>query len=153
YLILMAAALCRDTGFLLAIAWILPLLTSRRFRDALRWSTALIPAIAWNIFITFRVPQTVNVPPGKLVPFMGWLEPILHPLPYPLTGLMLALVRTLDVVQLLGLLLAFLAALRYWRDVPRNPLRGAAFLFALLGLLMPALWPGDPYYARIFSPL
>ena len=153
YVVLMLAALCRDTGFFLTFAFVVPLLFRRRFRESLTWTTALIPALAWNLSISWRMPQTFTFRKSIIMPFGGWVEPFLHHPVYHLAAAPLVAVHILDWLQFAGLLLSFLLGLRLWRDAMQNPLRAACFLWACMGILWPVLWQIDPYATRLVSPL
>jgi hypothetical protein len=153
YLVLALAALCRDTGAFLAVACVVPLLFHRRFREAAVCSSALIPAAIWNVFVSWHIPSNLAVPNGKLVPFLGWLGPWLHPAAYNLSAALATAVRALDWLQLAGLLLAFLLGLSAWREARNSPIQAACLLWSAMGILLPPFWQEDAYFSRLFSPL
>jgi hypothetical protein len=147
------AALCRDTGVILTVAWIIPLLARKQFREALRWGIALAPALVWNLFVTLHMPPGIGVDLAKILPFAGWIELWLHPPVYHLSPALTAFILVLDWMQLLGFLLAFLLGLRRWREAPSNSLAGVCVLWAAMGILLPPFWQDDIYVSRLFSPL
>ena len=53
---LAAAALSRETGFLLIAAYVLYLLGIRKFRKAGVFSMAAVPAVCWYLFVRLHVP-------------------------------------------------------------------------------------------------
>jgi len=154
FAILALVALCRDSGVLLTLAVMIPLAVRRRFRESLLWAMALMPALAWNVFVSWHVPEPMVVPKGRLfVPFSGWVEPFLHPPIYHLAAGWTLAVRAFDWLQLFGLLLAFVLGLRQWRKAKSDAVAAACFLWAAIGIFWPALWQLDPYATRLVSPL
>jgi len=153
WLVLALAALCRDTGVVLAVAWAIPLLAQRKFREALGWSAALLPAAAWDVFVSLHMPAGSGLSLAKVMPFGGWIEPFLHPAVYPFALPVRIAVHALDWLQLAGFLLAFLLGLRRWREARSNALAAACVLWAAMGILLPPFWEADVYVSRLFSPL
>jgi hypothetical protein len=115
--------------------------------------TALIPALAWNAYVSAAMPHLALQNDGKLLPFAGWVWAWLHPAVYRLPAALTAVVRALDWLQLAGFLVAFVMALRWWREAGQNAVLAACVLFAIMGILLPPLWQEDPFVARLFSPL
>jgi hypothetical protein len=153
YLVLLLAALCRDTGFYLTLACVIPALFRRRFREAAWLASATVPAVFWNVFVSLHLPHS-PVSGAQLIPFFGWIAPWLHPVAYPFSAAVNTSVRAFDYAQLLGLSLAFLLGVWRWREVCSNPIRGACLLWAATGLLLPPLFQQDCYSsARVFTPL
>ncbi len=153
WLVVALAVLCRDTGIILAVAWMVPLLVRRKFREAAVFATALLPAAAWNVFVSLHMPPGTGVTWSRIVPFGGWIELWLHPPVYHLSPVLTAAVRALDWLQLLGFLLAFLLGLRRWRQARTNALACVCVLWAAMGILLPPFWQDDIYVSRLFSPL
>ena len=83
YAVIVMAALCRDTGMVLAIACCVPLLLERRLRGCLPFLAALLPAILWRLFIVIHVPPPGPVPLNALYPFRGIAGILMHPTVYP----------------------------------------------------------------------
>ncbi len=66
YVILAAAALCRDAGFLLFAAYALHLATLRRYRQIALFTTALLPALAWILWVCTQLPAGETFNPSVL---------------------------------------------------------------------------------------
>jgi len=154
YAVLVAAALSRETGLLLLAACVLWLAWKRRFRAALLFSTAALPAAAWMIFVQMHTaPADAHLLTWRLV--SGFAGRLLHPFSTYPSAVVRALIDSFDVVALAGLGLALIwAALSAWRR-RLTPVSIAIYLFALLAL---ALAPGDTWsdvysFGRTLSPL
>jgi hypothetical protein len=151
YVVLVLAALCRDTGFILAMAAAIPPLVSRRYRASLFWLSALLPAIVWYAFVRWRVGPGA---PDAAWPLYGVWESIRHPMQYPFPPAMTAGVRVFDGLQTLGQLLGIGLALRRWKEAAVDPMRVAVVLWAILGICLPiSTWSDFYSAARVFSPL
>ena len=150
----MAAALARETGLLPIAACVLWLLVGRRFREALLFSTAALPAACWYVFVSLH---TTPAPFEYLTPvlFSGIVGRIIHPAAVAASPGIQVLAFLLDLLALAGvagaLLWAFLRALRR----ALTPLAIAIYLFALLAMV---LAPGDAWsdvysFGRTLTPL
>jgi hypothetical protein len=142
------AALCRDTGFVLALACCAQLAAQRRFRACLPFLLALCPALLWYAYVAVHVPRLVIHTP---LPFDGLLRiglsPPLYPFPAPLT----AAITALDWLELAGLFLAAGIGIAGWRRAASHPMAGACVLWSIVGLM---LTPQEVYSgARILTPL
>ncbi|MGA2185337.1 MAG: hypothetical protein ABSH47_20140 [Bryobacteraceae bacterium] len=154
YAVLVAAALARETGLLLIAACVLWLLVGRRFREALLFSTAALPAVCWYVFVSLH---TTPEPFEYLTPvlFSGIVGRVLHPAAVAASSGIRVLAFVLDLLALAGvagaLLWAFLRALRR----ALTPVAIAIYLFALLATV---LAPGDAWsdvysFGRTLTPL
>jgi hypothetical protein len=153
YVVLVLAALCRDTGFYLTLASVVPLLFRRRFRESAIMASAVVPAVGWNVLVSLRLPHGA-VSASQWMPFGGWIAPWLHPAVYPFSTAINTTVRAFDYVQLTGLLLAFVLGVWRWREARSSPIRTACLLWAATGFLLPPLFQQDCYSsARVFTPL
>jgi hypothetical protein len=154
YAVLAAAALCRESGFLLTAAYGLHLLTLRRFRESLTFATAVVPAVAWNAFVSLRIPGGPAFELQYAIPFWGLLRTLWHPTSYPFAPATSAVIRAFDYLELAGLGLAFGLAFRNLRQAASEPVRAACVLWAIFGLTLAAFSWSDCYAtARILSPL
>ena len=146
WVILAAAALCREMGYLLFGAYVGVELSERHWRAALYW-TAILPAMAWNIWTNaggFGAP----------IPFAGLADAVLHPRPYTFTPVVSALVRGLDWMQLAGLVLAIAGGFAGWKLAPKSHVGALAFLWACFAIVIPPGTYDDPLAgARILTPL
>jgi len=154
YAVLVAAALSRETGLLLVVACVLWLAWERRFRAAVLFSTAALPAAAWMFFVQLRTgPAEAHPITWRLL--SGFAGRLLHPFSADPSPAIRALIDTFDVVALAGVGLALVwAGLSAWRR-KLTPVSVAIYLFALLALV---LAPGDTWsdvysFGRTLSPL
>jgi hypothetical protein len=154
YAVLVAAALCRESGFLLTAAYALHLLALRRFRWSLLFTTAILPAVAWNAYVVLRIP---GGPPFELryfAPLWGLIQALWRPAVYPFGPLTNAAIRAFDSLELAGLILAMAIAFRNLRKVLFEPVRTVCLLWAVFGLtLAEFVWTDCYATARILSPL
>jgi hypothetical protein len=151
YIVLVAAALCRESGLVLALAASLPPLMGRRYRESLLWMSSLIPAAAWYALVSWRFGPSLGVPSLSL---LGMIESVLKPAIYPWPPALAAGVYLLDYLQIGGQLAAILLALRHFPAGLRDPVRTACILWALAGLVLPRnVWVDCYASARVFSPL
>lgn len=144
WLIIAAAALCRETGFLLFAAYAM---VDRRWRVIALLATALVPAIAWNLW-------TGAGGFGTPIPFAGIVDAVLHPRQYPFGPGLTVVLRGLDWVQLAGLLLSIGYGLAGWRRTTKDPIAALMVLWACFAIVIPAGTYDDPLAgARLLSPL
>ena len=154
YLVLGAAALCRDTGFLLFAAYAIRLLALRRYRQIAIFATALVPAVLWTLWVRGMLPGGAAFGPGALFPLRGMLHAVLHPRHYPFSAPVVAVIGALWWVQFGGILLAIALALGNWRKVGADAVRNACFLWACFAIVLPPGTYDDPLSgARILAPL
>lgn len=154
FLILLAAPLCRESGFLLFGAYAVYLLTQRRYARVALFATALMPAILWIVFVRTRVPGGATLGLGIFVPFQGMIDAVMRPRAYPFSASVVAVIRALDWVQRAGIVLAIAFAFERWRKIPESPVRLAAALFAIYAITLPPGVYDDPFSAsRILAPL
>ena len=154
YAVLVAAALCRESGFLLTAAYVLHMLALRRFRLSLLFTTAILPAVAWNAYVVLRIPGGPAFDPRYFVPLWGLIQSLWHPTVYPFGPVTNATIRAFDGLELAGLALAMALAFRDLRKALDEPVRTACLLWAVFGLTLSEFVWTDPYAtARILSPL
>jgi hypothetical protein len=154
YAVLVAAALCRETGFLLTAAYVLHLLALRRFRLSLLFTTAILPAVAWNAYVSLRIPGGPAFELRDFVPLWGLIRTLWHPTAYPFGPVTNAAIRAFDDLELAGLALAMALAFRDLRKALFEPVRTACLLWAVFGLTFSEfVWTDCYATARIMSPL
>ena len=154
YIILAAAALCRETGFLLWGAYAIRLLWLRRYRQIAIFATAILPGLLWTMWVRSAMPRgdAFGIPPIR--PLWGMVEAVLHPRSYPFSAPEVAVIRVLDWLQLAGILLSISIALRRVRSVGCDAVLNACFLFGCLALTFTYFEWDDPFArARILAPL
>ncbi|HEV3330572.1 MAG TPA: hypothetical protein VG096_06310 [Bryobacteraceae bacterium] len=132
YLILVLAALCRETGFVLALACAIPPLFARRYRQSLFWASALLPAIAWYGFVRWFLVTALTT---RTIPLLGPLGTVLlHPIPYPFPAATTTALRILDGLLLFGEWVAVVGGLRRLKEAPVDPVCAAMVLWAIVGI-------------------
>ena len=154
YAVLVAAALCRESGFLLTAAYALHLLGLRRFRRSLLFTTAILPAAAWNAYVVLRIPGGPPLEFRYFVPLWGLIQSLGHSTVYPFGPAANAAIRGFDGLELAGLALAIALAFRDLRKALFEPVRTACLLWGIFGLTLSEFVWDDRYAgARILSPL
>jgi hypothetical protein len=154
YLVLAAAALCRETGFLLFAAYAIRLLTLRRYRQIAIFATALLPAVPWICWVRRVIPGGDVVGLRVLVPVWGMLQAVLHPRHYAFSAPVVAAIQALWWLQLGGIVLAIVLAFRRVRELGKDAIVNACFLWACFAIMLPPGVYDDPFAgSRILAPL
>ena len=150
---LMLACLCRDTGFILAVAACLALAVQRRWAKVALMAAAVVPAGAWDLWVRGHLDPRGNTA-GAVAPFQGIVDTLLHPFAYPLGPKVTFALTSLDRLSIVGFLLA--AVLSFWL-VRRNgfgPIELAMVLWSCLGICLPRnVWEEALSGPRVFTPL
>jgi hypothetical protein len=153
---LAAAGLAREMGLVAVGAFVLPALRQRRFRAAASWAGAALPALAWNAYVFWGVPQAQATRLGLTYPLASVVWAIRHLQTYPFAPRVIDALHVLDVIAIAGALLAFAWGFWAWAR-ERDELAAAAGLLALFGLVVsasPALDYTDVYsFGRQNGPL
>jgi hypothetical protein len=154
YAVLVAAALCRESGFLLTAAYALHMLGLRRFRQTLLFSTAILPAVAWNAYVVLRIPGGPAFELRYFVPLWGLIQSLWRPTAYPFGPITNAAIRAFDGLELAGLTVAMALGFRDLRKAFDEPVRTVCMLWAVFGLTLSVfIWTDCYAGARILSPL
>ncbi len=154
YAVLTAAALIRETGFLLIAAYVIFLAGTRDFRRAVLFSTAVIPAACWYLFVELH-----TTPGGEsfISPalFAGLVHRILSPFPYPFAGPVVPILRILDLLALAGIGAALGWAIYRAFGHARSPVTVAIWLFAILTVTLSSAdaWSDINAFGRTLTPL
>ena len=154
FAVLTAAALVRETGLLLTIACVLFLVGTRDFRRAVLFSTAVIPAACWYLFVELH-----TTPGGEsfISPalFAGFVHRILNPFPYPFAGPVVPILRILDLLALVGIGAALGWAIYRAFGHARSPVPVAIWLFAILTVTLSSAdaWSEVNAFGRTLTPL
>jgi hypothetical protein len=151
--VLACAALTRETGILLILAYCAYLLWRREFRMAGIFLMSAMPAIVWYTYVQSR---TEGKPYGmSLIPLSAILRVLKTPWQYPPGTPLVAAVHAADYLALAGVLLAFGLALYWFLRGPVDPPRIAAALFALMGLMIQRTdhWQNVYDFGRVYTPL
>ena len=154
WMVLAAASLVRETGLALVVAMVLWLLIGRSIRDAAMFSTAALPAVAWFVFVEMHTAPA-GVEFFTPVPFLGFIERVLHPATVAASPAIEMLARALDFVALAGLAAAIVWAISRLLSRVLTPASIAGGLFVLLAaFLAPGdLWSDTYSFARTLTPL
>jgi hypothetical protein len=153
YLILIAAALARETGFFLVAATCLSLAFRRQWKPAAIFASAAVPALSWYAFVSART-EPVPVTTVLSLPLRPALEAALHPTVYP-PGLPVPwLVHGADMLALAGMLVALILTVAWAAEKEKQPLQIALVLFAVLCVFLdaPGLWGHVFSYGRVYTP-
>ncbi len=154
YLVLGAAALCRETGFLLFTAYAIRLLILRRYRQIVIFATAVVPAVLWTFWVRRSMPGGDASGLRELIPVWGMLQAVLHPRHYAFSVPVVVVIQTLWWLQLGGIVLAIVLALGSVRKLGKDAVRNACFLWACFGIMLPPGVYDDPFAgSRILAPL
>jgi hypothetical protein len=165
YAIAVLAPLVRETGALLTVAACLYALLNRRWLRAMLLATAAAPTWFWYRFVGGHLDTAgpfKTTPHLDVVPFSGFLNPFLGivqefgQLPdYPLPPWAKHLAQSLDVLALIGVVVATGFAFWQARRARSQPESLAAALFALLvvGLSYQQFWVDINGYGRTATPL
>ncbi len=162
YAVLAAACLSRETGILLAAAWIAALLFRREWRRALLFATAVVPTWVWYVYLSRKLsgkPGPNAVPEWLFSWDAGILGRLLDPIRYELAPSVERFVRAVDCISLLGmsgaLILAAMAGWQLLRSRTVEPIAMGAFFH---GAIFAAgyskqFWDTAFGYSRPFSPM
>ncbi len=153
FLVLACAALTRETGFLLLIAYCAWLARRREFRMACIFSLSAVPALAWYGYVQANTPAKSYRPP--LIPFVSIFQALAHPSRYPASTPFAGAVVAADYVAIAGAVLGFVFALVWFVRGPWDPPRIAAALFAMMGLFfqIAGQWENVYTFGRIYTPM
>jgi hypothetical protein len=148
--IIAAAAVCREAGFVLFAGYAVYLLAKRQYGRTALFATALIPSLCWLWWVRTNVPGATGGLPTPM-PLWGIISAEVYPRHYEYAAVF---IRSLEVLQLAGLVLGMALALREGRRAISDPIKAACFLWAFMGLMMHQGFYDDPYAgARVFTPM
>ncbi len=154
YVILVAATLCRDNGFLLWAAYAIRLLWLRRFRNVAVFATALMPAVLWTVWVRSTMPGGNAFGLRGLLPLWSMLQAVLHPRHYPFAAPVVAVIVALWWVQFVSIVLSIVLAFGNLRRLGGDAISNACFLWACFAIMLPPGVYDDPFAgARILAPL
>jgi hypothetical protein len=154
YCILVAAALARETGILLTVAYCVSLLFERRIRRALLFASCAAPALAWYAFVQSHTRAYGTGDWFTRWPLAGAVARMIHPVNYPFIPPVKWSAIVLDDCAVAGTLLAFFLSFRWTRSGYPIPAIVAGLLMTLTGLnLGTPFWADAFSFGRIFSPL
>jgi hypothetical protein len=147
YIVLVLAALAKETGILLIAGYCLSMLLQRQWRKMMVMATAGVPAALWFVYVQRHTPDDGTA--WIQLPFSAVLEGMLHPALYPGRQWY---VTPFDYLAWIGMLLAIVLAMARWRK--NDPVSRAALLFALLAVVIDFnVWQEVEGFGRAFTPL
>ena len=153
YVVLLLAALARETGLLLTAAYCFTLASERRMKRAAIFATSALPALAWYAFVQAHTVPVDSAGWFQPIPLAGVIDRMIHPVAYPFVPIVKWSAEILDECALAGVLLAFCLSFRCGTQFPR-PLAWAAVLFTLSGITLGKPFWGDAFaFGRVFCPL
>lgn len=153
FLVMAAAALTRETGFLFLAGYCGSLVLRRRWAQTAVFSLAAVPALIWYVYVHAHTPGE-NFHTSFLPLSAIWTD-ALHPFAYP-AGMRLAwLARAGDSLALLGMLAAFALALAWNLRWKPDAVPLALLCFVALGLFLQQTdhWLNVYAYGRVYSPV
>ena len=155
YATLVAAPLARETGLLLLVAYVSYLLLNRRWRSALLFGTAALPAVAWYTYAAFHTNRIHILRWFSMAPGAPLVQRLLNPTPYTLPPLAAFAATVLDYVALAGVILAIGIGYAAVRRLRTGPVEICLLLFAILAtfLAAPGGWTDVYAFARWLAPL
>jgi hypothetical protein len=149
---LAAAALCRETGFLLIAAAVFSQIRARDWRVAGLALAAALPALCWYAFVAAHTDPVSAGGYLNPVPFYGLVSRFLHPMQYPLQGWKFALVQIFDYVALAGAAFAWAGLWTLRKNLWSNP-ELIAFALPFVFISYADVW-SEPYaFGRTMTPL
>jgi hypothetical protein len=153
FAVLVSAALTRETGFLLVLAYCAHLLWRRELRRAALFLLSAAPAAAWYGYVQLRT--TGRPYEFSLIPFSSILQVLTNPWRYPPGIPLVEAVRVADYLALAGLLAGIGFVLLCFARKPSAPLRIALLLFAMMALVLRRTDTLHSVYAfgRIYTPM
>lgn len=153
FVVLVCAALTRETGFLLVLASCAHLTGRREHRAAAVFSLSAVPAAAWYLYVQFK---TAGHPTDiSMVPLSSVVYVLRHPWVYPPGTQFAIAICAADYLALAGLLLAMALAFIWFQGKPSDPVRIAALLFAVMGVALQRTehFENVYHFGRIYTPL
>jgi hypothetical protein len=153
FVVLTCAVLTRETGLLLVLAYCASLALRRKFRMAVVFLLSAAPAVAWYSYVQANTTGTSYRP--LLIPLWYVIQDLGNPWKYPPGIPFAGAVVAADCLALAGAFLAFGLVFVWFARGPRDPLRMAAALFAVMALSLhvPAQWENVYHFGRYYTPL
>ena len=153
FLVLMCAALTRETGGILVLAYCAHLAWQRKSRMAGVFLLSAVPATAWYVYVQAKTPvMPFSV---SLLPFSSILEVLRNSWKYPPGTPFADAVRAADYLALAGMLLGIGFAFLWFARGPSDPPRIAAMLYATMALVLDLAgqWQNVYHFGRIYTPM
>jgi hypothetical protein len=155
YLTLVMAPLVRETGLLLVVAQVAYLILGRRWRMAFLFSTAVLPAAGWYVFVALHTAPIHESRWFTTVPLAALVRRVLEPVTYQLPPLAAFVATALDYVALTGMIFAIgISYSMVWR-LKGGPVEISLLLFGLLASFLAGRhgWGYAYDFGRSLAPL
>ncbi len=154
FVILMCAALTRETAAPIIGGYVLYLLTRKRFLHGLLAAAAALPAVAWYAYLSHlkRSPAPDYV---DWIPLAGFVDRVLHPTHYSVSAFKSVTAVAFDYAALLGIAIALILTIRMALRRQWDPRACAIFALALAVVFVRSrsVWEEVYAFGRVFSPL
>ena len=152
YAVLVLAGLSRETGLVLTMAFCISRCAQHRFVQAALFSTAALPACLWYLFVDSRT-SGLGVHWSNVTPLLGIVGTLIHPVQYPFSPAVNAIIVTEDYLTMAGIMVAAILAFSILRRNPFGYIEIAASLWAVGALFLPyAFWQDCCSGGRLFTP-
>jgi hypothetical protein len=152
--ILVGAALTRETALPIIAGYAIYLASRKRFAHAVLGAATAVPAIAWYLWLS-RLGRSSATDYVHWIPFAGFAERILHPAHYALSPFKNSIAMTLDYLALAGIALAFVYAIRFAASRRWDSVSAAVYALAIAAALIGSrsVWEEAYAFARVLTPL
>jgi len=153
--ILACAALTRETAVPIIAGYCLFLLTRLQFARSIAAACALLPAGAWFLYVNHGGARSQATAYLNWIPLYGFLERIVHPAAYHLTGWRSAVAISFDFIALAGVALMLFAIARMALGARWNACTAPIYIFtiAVIFLQNRDVWEDAYNFGRVLSPL
>jgi hypothetical protein len=154
YVVIALAPLARETGFALPLGCMVVEAWHRRWRRAAWFATALLPGIAWTLFVRSNV-SIPNVQHLTLIPMDGLWASLLHPIMLEGYRASAWIATVLYYLAVAGAFWAIYLVVRHFRSNAKTPAGWAMFAFTLVAVFAHAdgLWLLVYHFGRALAPL
>jgi hypothetical protein len=153
-IILICAALTRETALPITAGYAIYLASQKQFRASLFAAATALPAIVWYAWLS-RLGRSSAADYVHWIPFAGFAERILHPAQYALSPFKNGIAMTLDYLALAGVALAFVYVIRFAINRRWDSLSSTVYALAIAAALIVSrsVWEEAYAFARVLTPL
>jgi hypothetical protein len=154
FAVLLCAALTRETGFLLVLAYCVHLVWRRELRMAGVFLLSAAPAAAWYGYVQSQTAG-IHYSDVWMVPYSAVFWVMAHPLTYPDRPFLAPAILVADYLAWAGMLLGIGLAFYRFARKPRDPMQIAAALFAAMASVLQRtdIWANVYAFGRVYTPL
>lgn len=153
--ILACAALTRETAVPIVAGYCLYLLTRLQIARSIAAACALLPAGAWFLYVNRGIARSGAVAYLDWIPLYGFLERVVHPAEYPLSGWRAGVAISLDFIALAGVALMLIAVARLAIGARWTACSAAIYILAIPVVFLSSrdVWEDAYNFGRVLSPL